>query len=254
VSYRNTTQPQSNPQARFLNRSVETCPSYLTGSKRTKWLNTGEKARKNEQLLVNSEPFHWSSSYYDSPIHIHHRTPENVVQSIISKIRHIHMFTIDTESDRPTQQNPTPIPALLQIQAIHHEKLAAVLLIEVQHLPDPSSSLFRLIQNLCYTIFSPDNKIMAWGEIIPELKSFTQFNLFNISHITDTCNIQEYFMSEWNKQHPHTPACLQQHQLLSEDSIAEDYLICVINTDDLTLYGRVLPKGNNFAVGGYGIF
>jgi hypothetical protein len=149
--YHHIAQPQSNPQTHFLNRSSENCPKHLTGSKRTKWLKTGEKARKNQDLLSNNIPFHWSTVHYHAPIHIHHRTPSNIIENLIRKLSIVHNFTIDTESDKCTKHQPKPIPALIQIQAIHNENSATVLLIEVQHLPHPTTLLFS--NNFTYSIF-----------------------------------------------------------------------------------------------------
>jgi hypothetical protein len=142
--------PQLNPQSRFLKRSEETCPSNITKEKRTKWLKTGERARKNQALLSNYDSFHWPITHYDPPIHIHHQTPSNVINNLIQKMNHIHLFTIDTELDRPTKLQPKPVPALIQLQAIHNEQFATVVLIEVQHLPHRSTDLFLLC--LVYSI------------------------------------------------------------------------------------------------------
>ncbi|CAF4997926.1 unnamed protein product [Rotaria sp. Silwood1] len=123
-------QPQLNSHVRFLNRSIETCPKHLTGKKRTKWLKAGEKAQKNNQILNNHDAFYWPESHYGHPIHIHHQTPLHIIQSLIQEISDVHLFTIDTESDKPTIRQPKPVPALIQIQAIHNETLSTVILIE----------------------------------------------------------------------------------------------------------------------------
>ena len=46
-------QPQSNPHQHFLNRSVATCPTHLTGRQRTNWLKAGLKAQRNEELMTS---------------------------------------------------------------------------------------------------------------------------------------------------------------------------------------------------------
>ena len=113
--------------------------------------------------------------------------------SRVNKISAVRLYNIDTESDKPTRQHPHPLPALIQIQAIHDEIYSTVIVIEVQHLLHSSTLLFRSIQELCRTIFSSTNKIMAWGEVKKELLSFEKFNLFDISQITNTFNLQKSF-------------------------------------------------------------
>jgi hypothetical protein len=144
-------QPISNPLEHFLYRSKETCPTHLDEAQRTKWLKAGEKARKNKSLLDSTEAFHWPQTNYDHPIHIHYKTSSQVIESLILKITNINLFTIDTEADKPTRKRPKPLPALIQIQAIRAENSAMVILIEVQHLPPHSSSLF--LNNIIYLIY-----------------------------------------------------------------------------------------------------
>ena len=226
-------QPIPNPHKNFLKRTVKNCPLHLTGHKRTQWLKTGRKAQHNQALVSNLELFHWPQSHYDSPIHIHHRTPESHIRGILNKISAVRLYNIDTESDKPTRQHPHPLPALIQIQAIHDEIYSTVIVIEVQHLPHSSTLLFRSIQELCRTIFSSTNKIMAWGEVKNELLSFEQFNLFDISQITNTFNLQKSFAYQWNKTHPHTNECVSRHQPIADELPSDDFLVCLVNSDDL---------------------
>ncbi|CAM4785809.1 unnamed protein product [Rotaria magnacalcarata] len=226
-------QPHHNPHERLLHRSVDTCPTHLNVNQKSKWLKTGEKARANQNLRLAKPTFHWPESHYGTPVHIHNRTSLASIQLIVQKIAGTHLYTIDTESDKPTHQNRQSVPALIQIQAIHNEESATVLLLEVQHLPDRNTTLFRAIQQLCQIIFSVNNTIMAWGDIIRELYPFQQFDLFDISHVIHVFNIQQWFTSEWNKKHPHTSECVARHQPTADDTDMEDCLICVVNTDDL---------------------
>ena len=73
---------------------------------------------------------------------------------------------------------------------------------------------------------------MAWGDVRKELHPFQQFDLFNISQVVHTFNIQEFFTSQWNKQHPHTPECVARRQSLDEDTDTDECLICLVNSDD----------------------
>ena len=135
-------QPEADPHARFLHRSMDSCPSGLSERQRNKWLKTGNKARQNKEFLSNTDHFHWPTSYYTPPIHIHYKTPIAILQSLTDTLVDVHLFTIDTESDKPTNRCPHSRPSLLQIQAIYHEYHSMVLLLETQHLPDPSSYAF----------------------------------------------------------------------------------------------------------------
>ena len=228
-----TRQPIANPHAHVLHRTIDNCPHHLTGKKRTIWIKKGLQAQNNHQLTSTLPRFQSPESYYDPPIHIHSHTPEFLIRGLTYKISNVRTYTIDTELDRPTRQNPHPVPALIQVQAIHREDYSTILLIEVQHLPNPSTSLFKSIQRLCRTIFSCMNKIMAWGEVRNELRPFDQFELFDISQVTNTLNLQEYFTRQWNLSHPHSSECISRHQSIMEESPPDDVLICLVNSDDL---------------------
>ena len=128
----------------------------------------------------------------------------------LTLITSVRYYTIDTESDMPTRSHPSPVPALLQIQAIHQESQATVFLVEVQHLPSFASPLFKTIQDLCRFIFSSHHHIIAWGDVTDELRPFLQFNLFDISQLGPTTNLQSVFTKHWNEQHPHQPHCSAQ--------------------------------------------
>ena len=134
-------QPSLNPHRHLLNRSTDSCPTHLSTKQKESWLKAGEKASANQHLLSAKPHFQWSKNHYDGPFHNHHRIPISFLQSIFQKIAHVRPYTIDTESDKPTHFHRHSLPALLQIQAIHDDNLASALLIEVQHLPHPSTSL-----------------------------------------------------------------------------------------------------------------
>ena len=226
-------QPRSDSHHHLLFRSEENCPSHLTGARRTRWLKAGEKAKRNQQLLANIPHFHWPTSHYNTPIHVHHQTPFNILASARHQIESVRYFTIDTESDMPSRSRPTPIPALLQIQAIHDASRATIFLLEVQHLPSPSSSLFASIQELCQFIFSLNHNIIAWGDVRVELQPFLQFRLFDLSELEPTINLQSIFTTHWNQQHPHQPECLAQLPNKNNLINSPDYLICLVAADDL---------------------
>src|SRR3990167_1774240 len=149
-----TSEPRSNPHESFLERTKETCPKHLTDSQQNKWLKTAKKAKQNFQLVRQLPPFHWPTSHYHQPIFLHHQTPHSIIESTFDKIRDVTIYVIDTESDPATQFRRETLPALIQIEAIHHEDSSTVIVIETQLLPAPSTYTFILIQQLCYRIFS----------------------------------------------------------------------------------------------------
>ena len=74
---------------------------------------------------------------------------------------------------------------------------------------------------------------MAWGDVIQELKPFEQFNLFDVSRITNKLNVQDFFTHHWNRTHSHTADCIARHQPLVEETYPDDYLECFVNTNEL---------------------
>ena len=230
--FTSSTNHSSHSQLHLLNRSNENCPFDITGSKQTNWFNAGKKAKQNFAIVSSSPPFIWSTVHYDAPMFINHCTTELILISSIQRISDVRLFTIDTESDFLPREQCPPRPALLQIQAIHSEEQATVFLLEVQHLPSPSSTRFAHIQHLCRTIFSSNNRIMAWGNVLNELRPFSDFNLFDISQVVKITNLQEHFAHVWNQQHPHPPDCLAAIARASIGKDQKDVLTSAILYDD----------------------
>ncbi|CAF4548251.1 unnamed protein product [Rotaria sp. Silwood2] len=226
-------QPNVNPHQHLLDRTEENCPKHLTGSKRTRYLKAGRKARQNLQLIQQLTPFHYPAFHSINPVFIHHLTPNSTLESIINHIQDVNIYVIDTESEPPTPFRSEPLPATLQIQAIHNQDQTTILLIEVQFLPHPSTYTFSLIQRLCYNIFSPQHHIVSWGEISQELLPFQQFTLFDLSQIRHPLNLQRYFTNEWNRTHPHISSCKTQQRQSYPDPHPQLDLICHIDSDDL---------------------
>ena len=134
---------------------IDKLSAYLTGSKPTPWLKAEAQVKEKLQLLFEHNHFHWPESSYDAPIHVHHRTFESQLLWAMNKITDVHLYTIDTESDKPTHQHRHSIPSLIQVQVIHRENCFTVFLIEIQYLPRRSASLFLLIWHWFLIIFSP---------------------------------------------------------------------------------------------------
>lgn len=226
-------QPIMRPHDRLLNRNVNNCPSHFTAKQRKHWLKSGLKAQHNQQLIATLDHFNWPISNYDTPLYINHKTSPYHLQGMMHKIQHVRLFTLDMESDKPTRAFPHSTPALIQIQAIHDEKFSSVFLIEVQYLPHSSTSLFQLIRTLCTMIFSSVNIIMAWGEVVDELRPFERFNLFDLSQVINKINLQERFKEYWNSRHPHTSECLHRNQPMDDTADSDDVLICLVNSNDI---------------------
>ena len=205
-------QPRSNPHQHLLQRTTANCPPELDAPQRTRWFKAATKAKRNFNLIHELPSFQYPNHDDANPIFIHHLTPHDVLQSLVERLRDVIVYVIDTEGDPPTQFQPEPIPSLLQIQAIHHQHLSSILLIETQHLPYPLSPTFTLIKQLCYLIFSSDNHIVAWGDPIQELIPYQQFGIFDLSHVQHTFNLQSHFTSHWNDTHPHCSTCPLRNQ------------------------------------------
>ncbi|CAF1612735.1 unnamed protein product, partial [Didymodactylos carnosus] len=231
--------PKLHPQQHLYSRSEVDCP-IAEGSKRTRWLKAGEKARENQQLVNNIAPFNWPSSHYGQIIYIDKATSNDVLENLLNRIKDVQVFTIDTESEnRKSTSSATKqqqIPAIIQIQAIHNEQLATVFIIEAQHLPSPSSQCFESIKTLCHRIFSVNSIILAWGDPVKELAPFFFTNLFNINDVNDPsnkCDLQKLFTRFWNARHPHTSECLRHLNTLKKPDLHGLELICHALTDDL---------------------
>ena len=222
-------QPLLHAQEQFINLTIDNCPKYIINGQPSRWPEAAPKYQHNRELSSSFNHSHWLETNYITPIHIHHQTSESLIYWATDRIADVRLSMIDTKSDQPIRQQPHYIPALIQIQAIHSEYSATVLLIEVQHLPNTFTSLFRAIKQLCHIIFSPTNQLMIWGDVITELHPFQQFNLFDMANITNKLNLQEYFTTQWNITHPHTTECVFHHQSTIDESNSAEYLICLVN-------------------------
>lgn len=135
----------------------------------------------------------------DYTVHlINHSTSTLVLFDLIQLARRTTAFTIDTEQDYYSHR-----PALIQIELIGAESV--VILIEVCHLPHPTSVTFWMIRAVFKAIFQLDNVILSWGDIIEELSAFVIFGLFTSDQLTrlKTIDVQHRFKSWYNRHYPH---------------------------------------------------
>jgi len=136
---------------------------------------------KNERSKQQFPPYRPSSNINIIPIH--RLSTITQIDELISKAKCTKRFTLDTESERSEHVNQG---ALVQIQFIHSIYNSTVLIIEVNYLPDPTSTLFQKIKELCMIIFNNNNEIISRGEFIDEIKHFHYLDFIhpgNIHHI-----------------------------------------------------------------------
>jgi hypothetical protein len=115
---------------------------------------------------------------------VHRRTCTHLLHDLIHLAQNTQFFTVDTESDLVTNRL-----ALIQIEMIH-ASLSTVVLVELAHLPDDSTSLqCWLIQSLLKSIFTPSKEIYAWGDLQQELTGVIPTGRLNV------VNVQKEFKS-----------------------------------------------------------
>ena len=132
------------PQTRFSPPSSYSRSLNLQTSQPTQGIRTTHQHQTHPTLLDTHDLFSCPTSFYDLPIHIHHRTPTNILQCLIEEMQQVHIFTIGTQFDPPSRRYPQPIPSLIHIQAIHTKEFSTIMLIEIQHLPDRSTPTFSM--------------------------------------------------------------------------------------------------------------
>ena len=192
-------------------------------------------ARDNHLSSHHLLPFSWSQANYDPPIYVHRRMSEQFLQLMTHKIAQVRLFNITTESAQPRRahSSSSSSPTSIFIQCISHAHCSTIFVIDTRQLPATFSPLFSSIQNLCRFIFSPLNVIVSWGDVVAQLRPFAQHNLFDLSHLTNTLNLQKIFTDHWNSTHPHTSECLSGHTDASASPIADDFLVCLVDANDL---------------------
>ena len=163
---------------------------------------TSSKQRRHERQRRLNEELSVLPTFTplnDFTVHlINHSTSTMLMQSLIELARQTRRFTIDTEQDYYSHR-----PALIQVEFV--QATSVVILVEVCHLPHPSSTLFWLIRSLFKVILRPEKLILGWGDIVDELSSFIDDGLFSsdlLEQIT-TIDVQHQFKSWYNDRHPH---------------------------------------------------
>ena len=154
--------------------------------------------------------------------HINHSTPSLLLQDLIDMARKTMRYSIDTENDYRTHR-----PALIQIEFVRQRSI--VLLVEVCHLPHPSSTLFWLMRSLFKVILQPANMILSWGDAIRELSEFVPCGLFSTTMVDQMrmIDVQGRFKGWYNNTFRHTcgvpsrddhPSCTCSHRPVKNSS------------------------------------
>ncbi|CAF1661565.1 unnamed protein product [Adineta ricciae] len=176
-----------------------------------------------------------STTRLEHPIHVHRSMSESVITQLITRISHIRLYAVITQLDDVLHVHSQGLPAIIHIHAIPSQSHSIKFLLELQHLPPASSSLFSLIQQLCHLVFSSDNIIFSCGNLQQSLALFESFNLFSLSQLIHVLDLQSLFATHWNSLHPHTAECLSHPTVVSDDCETDDTLVCLVNTDDLEI-------------------
>ncbi|CAF4552308.1 unnamed protein product, partial [Didymodactylos carnosus] len=100
-------------------------------------------------------------------------------------------YCFDTESTNTQSSN---LPSIIQIEMYMSENdFSNFVLIDCEFLPPPYSPKFELIKEFVKTVLK-HRKIIAWGELVSELRPFLRFGLFNESQLPyHSVNVQDNF-------------------------------------------------------------
>ena len=188
----NLSQRNQYPRPLFYDRTVTHASVHPPRTSFTPSYEPDQHTQPSEHNVPQSDDLTFSSNNHGR-IHIHHRTDPSVLHSIMNTLAQVHLYSIHTASDNTSETIPRSTPALILVEALSTTPPSITLVIEVQHLPPPSSALFCAIRQLCRIIFSPANKIITWGNVLYKLHVFEHLNLFDMTQITDVVDIQELF-------------------------------------------------------------
>jgi hypothetical protein len=169
-----------------------------TGKQKRTYNRNIRKKIRNEELREKYPPFRTISNI--NIIHIHHQTTLTTINDLINKANETRLYVIDTESETGKFGNTG---ALIQIQLVHSIHHSTIVLIEVNYLPDPHSTLYRKIKQLWDMIFNNNNKIITWGPLWKEFENFQQLELIQIGNKIEKINLQSDFRDYHNESNTH---------------------------------------------------
>ncbi|CAF1500210.1 unnamed protein product, partial [Adineta steineri] len=125
-----------------------------------------------ETTRTHQEAFHVRSTYYDI-IFVNKNTSMDILNKLLIHVNKCNQYSIDTESDR--RKN---LLALIQINTIPIEEKSIVILFELNHFPDLSST-------------REGNETYSWGYMKLELQQARQLLTWLIT--AELINIQPHF-------------------------------------------------------------
>jgi hypothetical protein len=176
-------------------------PDYYNGlntKQKSNWRKNTRKIERNEELKSTYPPYHTPSNMI--VVHLHHQTEVETVEQLIKKAEQTELYALDTESQSRNRRN---YGALIQIQMVHSTSCSTMILIEVNFLPNPASTLYRKMEKLWSTIFSNRHEIISWGPYEKEMENFNELNLIQSGKSFRKSNLQLQFQNWFDgKAHP----------------------------------------------------
>jgi hypothetical protein len=166
--------------------------SRLNSKQQKAWRKNTRKMERNEEARTKYPPFEAATNI--DIIHVHYRTPINIINELIIKARTTKRYVVDTESDKRKRTNKG---GLIQIQFIHSMDQSTIILIEANYLPEAHSTPFERIKELCSIIFDNNNEIISWGPINEEFNNFHHLGLIHLGKMKPY-NLQ-FLFSGWQK-------------------------------------------------------
>ena len=178
-----------------------TLPSSLTSLSRRRWLRNARKELENRQRSDQIPPFIIPSSYYEI-IHVHRFTSSRTIQMLIDHCESCSRYSIDTESDRFTNEL-----SLIQIHSIPRSLPSFVILLELKQLPALKSTLHDQIKILLHRVFRLGNTIYSWGPLSKELAPIIAMDLITVLGPALLINLQAEFFNWYRGTQPPCEVC-----------------------------------------------
>ena len=183
-------------------RSCDTPPPMsLTGLARRRWLRNARKALENRDRRDQIPPFIIPSSYYEI-VHVHRFTSSRTIQMLINHFESCCRYSIDTESDRFTNEL-----SLIQIHSIPRCLPSFIILLELNHLPSVMSTLHDQIKILLHRVFRLGNTIYSWGPLSKELAPIIAMELITGLGPALSINLQGQFFNWYRGAQPLCEVC-----------------------------------------------
>ncbi|CAF1344127.1 unnamed protein product [Adineta steineri] len=117
-----------------------------------------------ETTRTHPEAFYVRSTYYDI-IFVNNNTSMDILNKLLIHMNAGNQYSIDTNSDRRNN-----LSALIQINTMPIEEKSVVILFELNHFPDLSSTRYEIIISLFRVTFREGNEIYSWGDMKLELQ------------------------------------------------------------------------------------